>query len=155
MATDARHPDVRSILTYCLWPQTRGTLYAGYHYLHVLGVRFLAVNATIVPVCPASLPVLRDVLLPAFEYRAVNSWAALEDPLHAQRSHLNDGSHLSAARSDTAAAVSTAGRAPHSPGSTPYVRCSEPVLDVSSPLIPRTARPVYRYNSLLSLVADR
>ncbi len=74
---------------------TRGTLYAAYHYLWLLGVRFLAENATIVPACPAALPLVNESnWRPAFEYRAVNSWAALSNPLHAQRLHLNDGAHL-------------------------------------------------------------
>lgn len=75
---------------------TRGALYAGYHYLWLLGVRFLAENATIVPSCPVTgLPMVNETnWRPAFEYRAVNSWAALADPLQAQRLHLNDGAHL-------------------------------------------------------------
>lgn len=74
---------------------TRGTLYAAYHFLRVLGVRFLAENATIVPSCPATLPTINETnWRPAFEYRAVNSWAAVSNPLQAQRLHLNDGSHL-------------------------------------------------------------
>jgi hypothetical protein len=74
---------------------TRGTLYAAYHFLWLLGVRFLAENATIVPACPVVLPQVNETnWRPAFEYRAVNSWAALSNPLHAQRLHLNDGAHL-------------------------------------------------------------
>lgn len=74
---------------------THGALYAGYHYLWLLGVRFLAENATIVPSCPVTLPMVNETnWRPAFEYRAVNSWAALADPLQAQRLHLNDGAHL-------------------------------------------------------------
>jgi len=95
---------------------SRGTLYASYHFLHRLGVRFLAPNATVVPPCPMSLPTLRDVIRPWFEYRAVNSWAAQRDPLHAQRSHLNDGEHT-ALSLDAVAASSTIGA---SQG--PYVR---------------------------------
>ena len=124
---------------------TRGTLYAVYHYLHALGVRFLAVNATTVPACPAALPALRNVQWrPAFEYRAVNSWAALRDPLHAQRSHLNDGSHMSTsgaavASPSTAAAASMHGKAPHPPGGTPYVRSTAvPPLHVTLCLVIRS-----------------
>ena len=74
---------------------TRGTVYAAYHFLWLLGVRFLAENATIVPACPMALPQVNETnWKPAFEYRAVNSWAALSNPLHAQRLHLNDGAHL-------------------------------------------------------------
>jgi hypothetical protein len=77
---------------------SRGALYAVYHLLHLLGVRFLAENATVLPAsCPAVMPpALRGPVTrhrPAFEYRAVNSWAALQNPAQAQRLHLNDKSH--------------------------------------------------------------
>jgi hypothetical protein len=75
---------------------TRGSLYAVYHFLHAVGVRFFAPGATKVPHCPAALPVALTNLtfVPKFEYRAINGWAAMHDPVFARRSHLNDRAHL-------------------------------------------------------------
>ena len=101
---------------------TRGTLYACYFFLHRLGIRFLAPNATTVPSCPASLPVLHVSHRPLFEYRAINGWAALHDPLFARRSHINDKAHTSALLSTTAGASAASLADPPVPIPSAYAR---------------------------------
>eukprot|EP01052_Picozoa_sp_SAG31_P042844 SAG31_NODE_6935_length_1844_cov_1.910029_2_plen_405_part_00 len=46
--------------------------------------------------------------MPKFEYRAINGWAAMHDPVFAQRSHLNDRAHVRLASGAAAAAAHTA-----------------------------------------------
>ena len=88
---------------------SRGSLYSVYHALHQFGVRFFAPNASHVPPCPtvfpASLTGNMTSFVPKFEYRAINGWAAMHDPMFAQRLHLNDRAHLYQATATTGTAA--------------------------------------------------
>lgn len=65
---------------------THGTLYAIYHLLHELGLRFLAHDAISVPrTCPDALPTIDDTVLAALEFRNMDGWGMQTHPTHAVR----------------------------------------------------------------------
>ena len=64
-------------------------IYAAQELLRILGVRFLAWDATLLPVHNPALPPVDMTFVPAFEYRDIDDWAALADPQQAQYFHLN------------------------------------------------------------------
>ena len=69
---------------------THGTLYAAYHLLHALGLRFFAFDAIVGPsACPAALPSLDDTVLAALEFRYMDGWSMQAHPQHAIRLHQN------------------------------------------------------------------
>ena len=73
---------------------TRGTLYAVYHFLERLGIRFFAPgdDGAHVPrgaVCPAALPRLNVTVRPPIRHRRVESWGTVAQPLFSLRSRLN------------------------------------------------------------------
>jgi hypothetical protein len=71
---------------------SHGTLFAAYHLLHALGVRFLTQDVTVYPRdCPAVLPALDVTFKPRMEQRTVYTWAMGTYPVHAMRSHQNMG----------------------------------------------------------------
>ena len=62
---------------------TSGALYACYHLLRALGVRFLAWDHTLLPkTVPSPLPELDVTFLPVFEYRDVDGVRATANALH-------------------------------------------------------------------------
>jgi hypothetical protein len=92
---------------------TSGSLYACYHLLRALGVRFLAWDHTLLPATmPSPLPELDITFLPRFEYRDVDGWAALAHPQQAKYFHMNgaaQASASSAAELSVSAALPTSG----------------------------------------------
>eukprot|EP01043_Picozoa_sp_COSAG02_P020897 COSAG02_NODE_1044_length_15004_cov_106.824287_3_plen_381_part_00 len=65
---------------------THGTLYAVYHLLHALGLRFFAhdsISAT--QACPNALPIIDDTILAALEFRNMDGWGMQAHPNHAVR----------------------------------------------------------------------
>ena len=71
---------------------SHGTLFAVYHLLHVLGVRFFAQDAIVYrQACPSMLPALDITYRPQMEQRNVYTWAMGTFGLHAMRSHQNMG----------------------------------------------------------------
>lgn len=88
---------------------TSGTLFACYHLLRALGVRFLAWDHTLLPAAvPSPLPELDITFLPRFEYRDVDGWAALAHPQQAKYFHMNAAAQASAS-SAVSAALPTSG----------------------------------------------
>ena len=86
-------------------------VYAAQQLLRLLGVRFLAWDATHLPTTRPRIPYGRGAtagadqadaawdirFVPVFEYRNVDGWAALSNPAQARFLHLNDGPRSSAA----------------------------------------------------------
>ena len=63
---------------------SRGELYAVYFFLEQLGVRFLAVDTTVLPeALPTTLPALHERHVPSFEYRQQFSFSANMSPSQA------------------------------------------------------------------------
>ena len=63
-------------------------VYAAQELLRILGVRFLAWDATLLPVDNPVLPPVDMTFVPTFEYRDIDDWAALADPQQAQYLHI-------------------------------------------------------------------
>ena len=101
---------------------TTGTLYAVYHALQALGVRFFAWDETFVPQINQTISLSFDVTFrPHFEYRAVDGWAALSNPVQARYFHLNDEAHaLSAQLRAVSARRASPGGPSTSPSASPY-----------------------------------
>ena len=75
---------------------TRGTLYAAYHFLERLGIRFFAPGDDDgvhvlrgAEGCPAALPRLNATVRPPIRHRRVESWGTVAQPLFSLRSRLN------------------------------------------------------------------
>eukprot|EP01047_Picozoa_sp_COSAG01_P018686 COSAG01_NODE_1018_length_12100_cov_6.251562_1_plen_514_part_00 len=87
---------------------TSGTLYACYHLLRALGVRFLAWDHTLLPTkVPSPLPELDVTFVPRFEYRDVDGWAALSHPQQAKYFHMNGAAQASASSAAKLSAPAT------------------------------------------------
>ena len=105
---------------------TVAPIYAAQKLLRLLGVRFLAWDATHVPTIRPRIPygggganrttavsAAWDIrFVPRFEYRNVDGWAALSHPAQARFLHLNDGPRSSAAAATGAVMLGSSSTGP-------------------------------------------
>ena len=111
-----RTAEMRSTCTVVLAGSPNSTvapIYAAQQLLRLLGVRFLAWDATHIPTTKPRIPFGSEAntspwnirFIPVFGYRNVDGWAALSHPAQARFMHLNDGPRSSRATGRRVAAL--------------------------------------------------